>query len=145
MKYTNIIVKIDRLLNKYSYEVINNALLKYNKRVIGRSACGELGNITEPTIKMSNISHLVESLTLKHNQIYIDILTIDKRPGNRLKDILHYGHKHKFQVRTIELEDSFDIISIDVVDNSRYDTLTMKYENDNIKINWIDPNPKRSP
>jgi hypothetical protein len=118
MKYTNIIVDTDRLLKKYSYAVINKALLKYSKRVDDRSACGELGNITEPTIKMSNISHLVESILYRqrHKTLYINIMTIDNRPGNRLKDILDFKHEHKFQLRTIERPNSFDIISIDVVD-----------------------------
>mgnify|MGYP003643964126 FL=1 len=118
MKYTNIIVDTDRLLKKYSYAVINKALLKYNKRVDDRSACGELGNITEPTIKMSNISHLVESILYRqrHKTLYINIMTIDNIPGNRLKDILDFKHEHKFQLRTIERPNSFDIISIDVVD-----------------------------
>ena len=139
--YFDIKVNIDRLLNKYTREAVKKSLVEYKRRVKDGSACGELGQSTNSTVELGRVSHKILSLTLNSNYILIDIVTMNNLTGTKLTDILDYNHEHEFQCRTIEKQNSFEILAIDVVNTPGSNEMNNYNTLNHFKMNWNNPKP----
>ena len=61
--------------------------------------------------------------------------------GTKLTDILDYNHEHEFQCRTIEKQNSFEILAIDVVNTPGSNEMNNYNTLNHFKMNWNNPKP----
>jgi hypothetical protein len=85
----------------YPKEIVQNAILEYNKTINEKTALGMLGNSNDATIHLQDVSHSVNKIHMDDANLKVEIEIMHTPPGQLLKNLLENPQNIAFRTQGI--------------------------------------------